>query len=132
MFGYLWPANQPRLRFLLILTVAAMAIGQLVLFATPILFSKIIDAFQFGALGLGFWDLLWAISDQLAADAKSTGSGIGHRGQPGLGFGDGVCLWLGAIAGTGCQRRARCLVRECGAKRHPHHCVTKPSATCTA
>ena len=97
MFGYLWPANQPRLRFLLILTVAAMGIGQLVLFATPILFSKIIDAFQFGALGLGFWDLLWADSDQLAADAKAQGLGIEV-------IGGSLALVLGMVFAYGLAR----------------------------
>ena len=97
MFGYLWPANQPRLRFLLILTVAAMGIGQLVLFATPILFSKIIDAFQFGALGLGFWDLLWADSDKLAADAKAQGLGIEV-------IGGSLALVLGMVFAYGLAR----------------------------
>ena len=97
MFRYLWPANQPRLRFLLILTVAAMGIGQLVLFATPILFSKIIDAFQFGALGLGFWDLLWADSDKLAADAKAQGLGIEV-------IGGSLALVLGMVFAYGLAR----------------------------
>ena len=74
-----------------------MAIGQLVLFATPILFSKIIDAFQFGALGLGFWDLLWADSDQLAADAKAQGLGIEV-------IGGSLALVLGMVFAYGLAR----------------------------
>lgn len=80
MFSYLWPANSPRLRFLLILTVSAMAVGQLLLLVTPIFFSKAIDAFQFSQLGLGFWQIFLTDSDVLAVQAKEQGVDTGVVG----------------------------------------------------
>ena len=77
MFGYLWPANAPRLRILLVLTLIAMFLGQVVAFVTPVLFSKAIDAFQFADQGLGFWQLLFADSDELAANAAQSGVELG-------------------------------------------------------